>query len=153
MPDRVLIIDDDLAMVNLLSTVLEAEGFETVKTQSAGEALEIIREEKPDIVLLDIMMPGMDGFKFLAMVRSNPGTRSLPVIILTVLSDEQNMLEGFLKEADEYITKPFDPQELSEKIKEVLSRSLEERVEERARRVEALREMIRKLEEEQPGES
>jgi DNA-binding response OmpR family regulator len=143
---KVLILDDDLAMVHLLSTVMEAEGFKTEKTQSANEALEIISEDLPNLVLLDIMMPEMDGFRFLAMVRSNPETRSLPVIILSVLSDEHNILEGFRKEADEYVTKPFDPQVLVEKIKEVLSRSHEERVEERTRRMEALQKMIAKLE-------
>lgn len=144
---QVLVVDDDRAMVNLLSTLLEAEGFETKKTQSAAEALEMISGTHPDLILLDIMMPEMDGFKFLAMIRSNPETRLIPVIILTVLADEENILEGFRKEADEYMTKPFDPQELILVIKEVLGRSLEERVGERARRIEALQAMIRKLEE------
>lgn len=148
MTKEVLIVDDDKAMVNLLSTLLETEGFGTEKTQSAAKALEMVSEEHPDLILLDIMMPEMDGFKFLAMLRSNPDTRAIPVIILTVLSDQENILEGFRKEADEYVTKPFDPQQLVETIKGVLQRSLEERVEERARRIEALLAMIRKLEEE-----
>ena len=149
MGDTILIIDDDKAMVNLLATLLEAEGFETVKTRSANDALETVSETCPDLILLDIMMPEIDGFRFLAMIRSNPETQYIPVIILTVLSSEENILEGFRKEADEYVTKPFDPQELVDVIREVLSRSLEERVEERARRVEALQEIIKKLEEEE----
>ncbi|OFW57475.1 MAG: hypothetical protein A2W01_11310 [Candidatus Solincola sediminis] len=148
MTKEVLIVDDDKAMVNLLSTLLETEGFGTEKTRSAAKALEMVSEEHPDLILLDIMMPEMDGFKFLAMLRSNPDTRAIPVIILTVLGDQENILEGFRKEADEYVTKPFDPQKLVETIKGVLQRSLEERVGERARRIEALLAMIRKLEEE-----
>jgi DNA-binding response OmpR family regulator len=148
MTNKVLVLDDDVAMVNLLATVLETEGFTARKTQSANEALEAIEDDRPDLILLDIMMPEMDGFRFLAMVRSNPDTHSIPVIILTVLSNHENILEGFRKEADEYVTKPFDPQSLVETIREVLSRSHEERVEERARRIEALQEMITKLEEE-----
>jgi DNA-binding response OmpR family regulator len=144
---KVLIVDDDEAMVNLLATILGTEGFEAEKARSAREALEDIFENRPDLILLDVMMPEMDGFKFLAMIRSNPVTETVPVVILTVLGDEKNMLEGFRKEADEYITKPFDPQALVGILREVLSRSHEERVEERARRIEALQAMIGKLEE------
>jgi DNA-binding response OmpR family regulator len=147
MATEILIVDDDKAMVNLLSTLLESEGFSTKKTQSAASAFEMVAENHPDLILLDIMMPGMDGFKFLAMLRSNPETRPIPVIILTVLSDEENILEGFRKEADEYMTKPFDPQKLVATINDVLARSMEERLGERARRIEALLAMIKKLEE------
>lgn len=147
MAKEVLIVDDDKAMVNLLATLLDTEGFETEKTQSAAQALEMVSEKHPDLILLDIMMPEMDGFKFLAMLRSNPDTKAIPVIILTVLGDHENVLEGFRKEADEYVTKPFDPQKLVGLIKDVLKRSLDERVEERARRIEALQAMINKLEE------
>jgi len=95
------------------------------------------------------MMPEMDGFRFLAMVRSNPETHAIPVIILTVLADHENILEGFRKEADEYVTKPFDPQALVETIKEVLSKIFTRSGWRRgARRIEALQEMIAKLEEE-----
>jgi DNA-binding response OmpR family regulator len=147
MAKEVLIVDDDKAMVNLLATLLETEGYEAKKTQSAAAALEKVSESHPDLILLDIMMPEMDGFKFLAMLRSNPDTRAIPVIIITVLGDQENILEGFRKEADEYVTKPFDPQKLVVTIKEVLDRSLEERLGERARRIEALLAMIKKLEE------
>jgi two-component system phosphate regulon response regulator PhoB len=148
MIQKVLVLDDDAAMVNLLATVLEAEGFTAQKAHSANEALVCLRKERPDLILLDIMMPEMDGFKFLAMIRSNPDTHAIPVIILTVLSDEKNILEGFKKEADEYVTKPFDPQALVDTVREVLARTHEERVEERARRIEALQEIIAKLEQE-----
>jgi DNA-binding response OmpR family regulator len=147
MGKEILIIDDDKAMVNLLGTLLQAEGFDTRKTQSAALGLEMLSEDRPDMILLDIMMPGMDGLKFLAMLRSNPDTRGIPVIILSVLGDQENILEGFRKEADEYVTKPFDPQQLVATIKEVMGRTIEEREGERARRIEALLAMINKLEE------
>ena len=148
MAKKVLIIDDDVVMVDLLATLLEMEGFEARKSQSATNALGLIADDRPDLILLDIMMPEMDGFRFLAIVRSNPETQTIPVIILTVLSDEEDILKGFREEADEYVTKPFDPKALVETIREVLSRSHEERVEERTRRAETLQKIIRRLEEE-----
>ena len=152
MPEGVLIVDDDATMVNLLSTILELEGFSTRKAFSGQEALNLIDGNPPDIVLLDIMMPGMDGFEVLARLRKNPATEKLPVIMLTAKTDDKDKFEGWKRGADEYVTKPFDPLLLVRIIRNVLSRSYEKRLEERGRHVEFLLELIQKIEEESSQE-
>jgi len=146
MPDKIMIVDDDATMVNLLATILEIEGFEVLKALSAREAFSVLDEDMPDLILLDIMMPELDGFEVLARLRREPETRNLPVIILTVLSDGRDMLKGWKEQADEYVTKPFDPAELMETIRKVLARSLEERMRERARNIDTLLEILEKVE-------
>jgi DNA-binding response OmpR family regulator len=148
MPDKILIVDDDATMVNLLATILEVEGLEALKALSAREAFGIMDTDMPDLIILDIMMPELDGFEVLARLRKDPVTKTLPVIILTVLSEGKDMLKGWRQEADEYVTKPFDPAELIETIRKVMARSLEERMRERARNIDTLLEILEKVEEE-----
>lgn len=142
-----MIVDDDETMVNLLSTVLEFEGFKTRKAISGKDALQAISEDHPRLILLDIMMPGMDGFEVLASVRGDPATESIPVIMLTARTDDRDMFEGWRRGADEYVTKPFDPHDLVEVINRVLSKSYQERLEERAKQVDYLLEVLQKIEE------
>ena len=148
MAEKILIVDDDATMVNLLSTILEIDGFETQKALSGKEAFEILTEGLPDLVLLDIMMPEMDGFEVLARLRSDPVTKKLPIIVLTARTDDKDVFEGWRTGADEYVTKPFDPRKLVKTIRIVLSRSLEERLEERARHVESLLEILQRIDSE-----
>ncbi|MBC7247840.1 MAG: response regulator [Actinobacteria bacterium] len=145
MAEKVLIVDDDATMVNLLATVLEFEGYETRKALSGKEALESINGDPPDVVLLDIMMPGMDGFEVLARLRGDVKTERLPVIMLTARTEDRDIFEGWRRGADEYVTKPFDPRELVQAIRRVLDRSYEERLEERARHVDFLLQLIQKI--------
>ncbi len=144
---KILIVDDDATMVNLLSTLLELDGFQPVKALSGREALDLIKADLPDLVLLDIMMPEMDGFEVLSIIREDPKTEKLPVIMLTAKKDDQDIFEGWNKGADEYVTKPFDPRELVRIIQTVLSRTYDERLEERARHVEYLLDLIRFIDE------
>jgi two-component system alkaline phosphatase synthesis response regulator PhoP/two-component system response regulator VicR len=146
MAERILIVDDDATMVNLLSTILEIDGFVTRKALSGREALEELAKELPDLVLLDIMMPEMDGFEVLARLRDNPATERLPIIMLTARTDDKDIFEGWRRGADEYVTKPFDPRELVMTIRTVLSRSIEERLAERTQRVESLLEVLQNIE-------
>jgi len=146
MAERILIVDDDATMVNLLSTILEIDGFVTRKALSGREALEELAKELPDLVLLDIMMPEMDGFEVLARLRDNPSTEKLPIIMLTARTDDKDIFEGWRRGADEYVTKPFDPRELVMTIRTVLSRSIEERLAERTQRVESLLEVLQNIE-------
>lgn len=148
MDEKILIVDDDATMVNLLSTILEIDGFETQKALSGREALDILTEGTPDLVLLDIMMPEMDGFEVLAKIRNDPQTQKLPIIMLTARTDDKDIFEGWRRGADEYVTKPFDPHALVETIRKVLSRTLEERMEQRAQNVETLLEILQKAENE-----
>jgi|GEM_PF-747076 len=146
MEEKILIVDDDPTMVTLLATLLEIDGFEVLEALSGEEALRTIREDPPDLVLLDIMMPEMDGFEVLAILRDHPSTEKLPVIMLTARTDDKDIFQGWRRGADEYVTKPFNPRELMETIRVVLSRSVEERLEERAQRVESLMEILQKIE-------
>lgn len=148
MKEKILIVDDDETMVNLLATILEIEGYTVRKALDGEAALKIISEEIPDLVLLDIMMPGVDGFEVLASLRNDPRTEELPVIMLTARSDDRDIFEGWKKGADEYVTKPFDPKRLLDTIGNVLKASYEERLEKRARKVESLLELLAKLDEE-----
>ncbi len=152
MAEKILIVDDDATMVNLLSTVLEFEGYETRKALSGKEALESIDGDPPDVVLLDIMMPGMDGFEVLARLRGNASTEKLPVIMLTARTEDKDIFEGWRRGADEYVTKPFDPRDLVETIKGVLARSYEERLEERAQQVEFLLSLMYEIDEQEKGD-
>ncbi|MBC7252518.1 MAG: response regulator [Actinobacteria bacterium] len=151
MGEKILIVDDDATMANLLSTVLEFEGFHPLKALSGDEAVRMVKEENPDLVLLDIMMPGMDGFEVLARLRKDPRTEKMPVIMLTARTDDRDMFEGWRRGADEYVTKPFDPHRLVVVIREVLARSYEERLEERARHVEYLLDLLSKIDGEKAG--
>lgn len=151
MAKKILIVDDDATMANLLSTVLEFEGFQPLKALSGAEALRMVQEEGPDLVLLDIMMPEMDGFEVLGQLRKDPGTEKLPVVMLTARTEDRDIFEGWNRGADEYVTKPFDPQRLVEIIREVLERSYEERLEKRARRLEGLIELLGKVEQQEAG--
>jgi two-component system alkaline phosphatase synthesis response regulator PhoP len=146
--EKILIVDDDATMVNLLSTILEIDGFETQRALSGREAFDMLAIGVPDMVLLDIMMPEMDGFEVLARLREDPTTKRLPIIMLTARTDDKDIFEGWRRGADEYVTKPFDPHDLVEIIKMVLSRSMEERLEERAQHVESLLDILQKAENE-----
>ncbi|MDY6796236.1 MAG: response regulator [Actinomycetota bacterium] len=146
MNEKILIVDDDATMVNLLAAILEMEGFEARKTLSGAEAMEALEGGGIDLVLLDIMMPGMDGFQVLKRIRDTPAMEKLPVIVLTALLEKEHALRSWRLKADEYVTKPYDPQELIDVIGDVLARSVEERTEERVRRIESLLELLEKVE-------
>jgi DNA-binding response OmpR family regulator len=145
MPERILIVDDDATMVNLLATILDIEEMEPLKALSAREAFAVLDKEIPDLILLDIMMPELDGFEVLARLRKHPETKDLPVIILSALSDRKNMLKGWREQADEWVCKPFDPMALVGTIKQVLEKSLEERQAERARHIDDLLNILEKI--------
>ena len=119
MTNKILVLDYDVAMVNLLATVLETEGFTALKTQSANQALEVIEDDRPDLILLDVMMPEMDGFRFLAMVRSNPETHAIPVIILTPTDDPREVARCYELGCNVYITKPVDYEQFSEAMRKL----------------------------------
>ena len=116
----VLVVDDESRMVEFIAMNLELEGFRVVRAANGSEALEKASREHPDLVLLDIMMPEMDGFETLAGLRE---TSSVPVIFLTAKSEEADRIRGLDLGADDYITKPFSPRELVSRIRAVLRRT------------------------------
>jgi len=116
----VLVVDDESRMVEFISMNLELEGFRVVRAANGSEALEKASKEHPDLVLLDIMMPEMDGFETLEGLRE---TTSVPVIFLTAKSEEVDRIKGLDLGADDYIAKPFSPRELVSRIRAVLRRT------------------------------
>jgi CheY-like chemotaxis protein len=117
MAKRVLVVDDDRVIQQLLEVNLELEGYEVVATASDGrEALDKIHELKPDIVILDVMMPKMDGLEVTKRLRADPATAKIPVILLSARAQDMDIREGLDIGASAYLTKPFDPVELLEVV-------------------------------------
>jgi DNA-binding response OmpR family regulator len=115
----VLVVDDEPRIIRFVRINLEMEGFRVIEASNGLEALSQVREKMPDMVLLDVMMPEMDGFETLRMVRE---VSSVPVIMLTVRSSEEDKVRGLDLGADDYITKPFSPRELVSRVRAVLRR-------------------------------
>lgn len=116
---RILVVDDETRMIGFIRMNLELEGHQVVEAHSGLEALDSIRTKLPDLVLLDVMMPDMDGFETLRLLRE---FSSIPVIMLTAKGEENDKVYGLELGADDYVTKPFAPRELSSRIKAVLRR-------------------------------
>ncbi len=118
---KILIVEDDRTTIKIISHLLEQHDFKVLSATDAEEGLIMTFKELPDLVLLDIMLPGMDGFQFLAKLRANQQTSRMPVIILSSLSGEKDVLKGLERGASDYILKPFSPQILFFKIKKILA--------------------------------
>ena len=121
---RVLVVDDDRNLRKIISTNLELAGF-TVETAADGpEALRVIEQAQPDVVLLDLMMPHMDGYEVARRIRNhqNPSIANVPIIIVTAKGETEDKLRGFEAGADDYITKPFGPQELLARVRAKIRR-------------------------------
>lgn len=117
---RILVVDDEPRMIGFIRMNLELEGHRVIEAHNGLEALDAIRTQLPDVVLLDVMMPELDGFETLRMLREFSST---PVIMLTAKGDENDKVYGLELGADDYVTKPFGPRELSSRIKAVLRRA------------------------------
>jgi two-component system KDP operon response regulator KdpE len=117
---RILVVDDEPRMIGFIRMNLELEGHQVVEAHNGLEALDIIRTQLPDVILLDVMMPELDGFETLRMLRE---FSSIPVIMLTAKGDENDKVYGLELGADDYVTKPFGPRELSSRIKAVMRRA------------------------------
>ena len=120
---RILVIDDEEDLVELVRYNLEQEGFQ-VKSASDGESgLAVARQELPDLILIDLMLPGMDGLELCRSLRAENRTASIPVIMLTAKSAESDRIVGLELGADDYVVKPFSPRELIARVKAVLRRT------------------------------
>jgi phosphate regulon transcriptional regulator PhoB len=124
-PKHILIVDDEADLVELVSYNLKKEGF-TVDSASGGEAaLTKMRKDKYDLVILDLMLPGIQGIELCRILRNDPKTAGLPIIMLTAKGEEVDRILGLEMGADDYITKPFSPRELVARVRAVLRRSTE----------------------------
>src|SRR3954469_15372856 len=117
---RILVVDDEPRMIGFIRMNLELEGYQVIEAHNGLEALEAVRTQLPDVILLDVMMPELDGYETLRMLRE---FSSIPVIMLTAKGEENDRVYGLELGADDYITKPFGPRELSSRIKAVLRRA------------------------------
>jgi two-component system response regulator MtrA len=111
---RILVVDDDQAIAEMVGIVLRGKGFEVITTVDGASALEAFDRVGPDLVLLDLMLPGMDGIEVCRRLRRQSG---VPIIMLTARSDTADVVEGLEAGADDYLTKPFDTDELVARIK------------------------------------
>jgi DNA-binding response OmpR family regulator len=146
MAEKIMVVDDDKTLANLLVNLLTINGYDACNCPSDKQGFKAIYDQEPDLVLIDIMMPDLNGFDLLAKLRANPATQDIPVVIMSFLSDELYLLEGWVRDGDGYISKPFAPNHLLNTISTVLAKSQDERIEERAQRIEALLETIQRLE-------
>ena len=117
----IMIVDDDAALGEMLSIVLNGSGFETVTCQDGLRAVEMFPTLHPDLVLLDIMLPGLDGVQVAQRIRQTANT---PIIMLTAKSDTTDVVKGLEAGADDYVVKPFSPRELVARVKAVLNRTM-----------------------------
>jgi len=117
---KILAVDDEQRMVRFIQLNLEQDGFEVVTAYNGKEALEQVRTQLPDLILLDIMMPDINGFEVLKKIRE---VNNVPVIMLTAKGEEDDRIQGLELGADDYITKPFSPRELVSRIRAVLRRT------------------------------
>src|SRR5450759_1509449 len=119
-PEKILVVDDEEHIIELVELYLSKEGYQVVKATDGDEAVEKFADEKPDLLVLDIMLPGRDGLDVLRQVRK---TSQVPVIMLTARESEVDKVVGLELGADDYLTKPFSPRELVARVKAVLRRS------------------------------
>ena len=119
-PRLILVVDDESRMIRFIRMNLELEGYEVIEAGNGVEALEQVRQHVPDLIVMDVMMPELDGFETLRLLRE---FSTIPVILLTVKSEEEDKIRGLELGADDYITKPFSPRELSSRVNAVLRRA------------------------------
>ena len=124
-PKHILVVDDEADLVELISYNLKKEGFSVDSAMDGEAALSKIKKGRYDLVVLDLMLPGIQGIEICRMLRNDPKTEALPIIMLTAKGEEVDKILGLEMGADDYITKPFSPRELVARVKAVLRRSME----------------------------
>jgi two-component system KDP operon response regulator KdpE len=117
---RILVVDDEERIVRFIRLNLEQDGFQVVEAFTGKQAMEKLRQALPDLILLDVMLPDLDGFEVLRMVREN---HEVPIIMLTAKTEEDDRVRGLELGADDYVTKPFSPRELVSRVRAVLRRT------------------------------
>jgi len=147
---KILVVDDTPSNVKLLADVLGAKGYAVVTATSGADALEVVERERPDLVLLDVMMPGMSGYDVCRKLRANPATTMLPVVMITALDPGQERVKGIEAGADDFLTKPIHQPEILARVRSLLrikslydeltelNRTLEQRVSEQVTQLERL---------------
>jgi len=135
---RILVIDDEPDVLLLCRVNLQFEGHEVIEAGDGERGLERAREEQPDLIVLDVMLPQRDGFSVLQRLTADPRTSEIPVILLTAKAQEDDQMRGWLAGAAEYVTKPFSPVALTDAVRSVLSMTPAERSARRAKNLAQL---------------
>lgn len=123
MGKRILVVDDDHEIVRLLRAYLEQNGYQVIAAYDGERALQAIRHERPDLVVLDLMLPDRDGWEVTRLVRSDPALAATPIVMLTARVEDQDKIVGLELGADDYVTKPFNPREVVARVRAVLRRA------------------------------
>lgn len=132
MSQKILILDDDVQTLKLVGLVLDRHGYDVAVGQSGDQALEKVQTEAPDLLILDIMMPGTDGYEVCRNLRANPETADLPILLFTGKAEVQDKVAGFEAGADDYVSKPVHPDELISRVQALLARLSRSQVSEKA---------------------
>src|SRR5260221_11137885 len=127
MAEKILIVDDDIDSLKLIGLMLQRQGYEISAANAGGQAISKAQTDAPDLIILDVMMPDMDGYEVCRRLRADPNTQSIPIIMFTAKTLVDDKVTGFEAGADDYLTKPTHPAELASRVKAVLARSAAQR--------------------------
>lgn len=122
MAKRILVVEDNPSVNRLVCYILEREGYQVLSASNGMEGLRIAREEKPDLLVLDVMLPGLDGFELCHRLRADPQTGWLPILMFSAKSQDADMSTGLRLGADDYLTKPADPLEIVKRVANLLAK-------------------------------
>jgi len=117
---KILVVDDEMHIIRIVKYKLESAGYEVLSALNGEEALKVAREQKPELVFLDIMMPGINGYEVCSKLKEDPQTRDIIIIMLTAKGQESDKIKGLEVGVDEYITKPFSPQDLLDRARDLI---------------------------------
>jgi len=124
MANMIVLVEDDEDMARLIEYKLSKEGFKVIWRSDGVAGLDEIKKNRPDLAILDVMLPKMDGFQVLKYLKNSDDTRSIPVIMLTAKGQEKDIVKGFESGVEDYLTKPFRPAELLLRVKKVLAKNM-----------------------------
>ena len=123
MPDpTVLVVEDDPVILRLLEVNFELEGFTVLLAHDGAEGIEVARSNQPDVIISDIMMPKTSGLELVEVLKADPDTKGIPIVLLSAKAQTNDLKTGLEAGADDYVTKPFEPLDLVERVNELLSR-------------------------------
>ena len=120
---KILIVDDEKALVSLVALHMQTAGYEVLTANDGWSAIDVCKRDKPDLVILDLMLPKLNGWEVCRRLREDEATKDIMVVMLSARSDDNDKLRGFDVGADDYMTKPFSPRELVARVKRILARS------------------------------
>lgn len=149
--EHILVVDDEPDLVELVAVNLRFEGYRVSIANDGQQALAVVAQEVPDLLLLDVMMPRLDGWGVLGALQEDPDTRDVPVVMLTALAGERDLIQGHLSGAVSYVTKPFDVRGLLACVAEALTPETEEQRRDRSRRIRDMLTRLAELEADRPA--